>query len=155
MKIEFTKSLVRYFSVFKNIPIIPVIIDEQIKVFTLFFRPIIFSKMTDFVKEVKTFENVQAKYHRYGGLEFQVNHKEFCHMHGDGLVDILLTRKIAQELVIHQICEEHHVHPETGWISYPITNETKENQLLLLAKCALELRLKKDVNNLVNQIIIQ
>jgi len=152
MDFELTKSIAKKLSFFKNIPLLPILIDEQIKIFTLFFRPVIFSKMIDFVKSIKNFVNIESKYHRYGGLEFRINNKEFCHIHGDGLIDILLDRKTAQTLIENKICSEHHINGGTGWISYQIRNETIVGQVVQIAKCAYKLRKNEDIDGIIEKI---
>ena len=153
MKLNLTKSAAKYFSFLKDIPILPIILDEQIKLFTLFFRPIIFSKMTDFVAAVKKFEAIHTTYHRYGGLEFKTRKKEFCHLHGDGLVDILLNKKTSTLFIKQGLCEAHHIHPNTGWISFQITNTSDIQQLILIAQCGYKLRRREDIEVLILEII--
>ncbi len=136
MTIEPTRIVARYFSVFKRVPFLPWLIDEQLKVYTLFVRPAVFSKMTDAVKAIKRFDGVETRYHKYGGLEFRTLHKEFCHLHGDGLLDVLLTRALAEHFIREGICTEHHVNVGTGWISLQIVPRTNVNQVVAVAKCA-------------------
>lgn len=136
-----TKYIAKHFGAFKNVPFVPILIDEQMKVFTMFFNPIVFSKMIEFVQELKNENAVKLVYHRYGGLEFRAKNKEFCHIHGDGLVDIILNKKESTELIEKGLCEQHHVHPNTGWISYQITKETELKELIYITKKALNLKL--------------
>jgi hypothetical protein len=77
--LEITKSIEKSFGFFKHVPLLPILIDEQVKVFTLFFRPSVFSKMASFTSSMKELKNVTAGYHRYGGLEFAVDGFEFGH----------------------------------------------------------------------------
>jgi len=142
MNFELTKSIARHFYFLKKIPVLPIIIDEQIKVYTLFFRPAVFSKMTEITAAIKQFEDVESKYHRYGGLEFRIGQKEFCHIHGDGLLDVILNKDIARQLVNDGVCEGHHVHPDTGWVSYPIKIETDVDKVVTIVRMAYDLRKK-------------
>ena len=137
-KIEFTKTIEKNFSYFKQIPLLPNLIDEQLKLLILFIRPVVFSKMTDYVKYVKTIEGLTSKYHRYGGLEFQVNGKEIGHLHGDGLVDLRFNLAIKQQIVQEGLAEPHHVFPDTGWISYTITSDKPIEDLQELTLRAVE-----------------
>lgn len=124
MDFEPTKLIAKTFSAFKRIPYLPILIDEQLKIFTLFFRPRVFQYMIEIVQWIKNLPNIETKYHKYGGLEFKINDKEICHIHGDGLVDIILTKKTAAEIILTTKAEEHHVIINTGWISYQIKSET-------------------------------
>ncbi len=117
---EPTKLIAHTFGWLKQIPFLPILIDEQLKLFTLFFRPAIFSKMIDLTQELRKMEGVTTKYHKYGGLEFMVNDKEICHLHGDGLVDIRLTKKWRNHYVHLNVVEKHHILEESSWVSYQI-----------------------------------
>jgi predicted DNA-binding protein (MmcQ/YjbR family) len=142
MKVELTKTIARNFSLFKHVPFLPNIIDEQLKVYTLLFRPIVFSKMILFVSHLKALENVQVAYHKFGGLEFRIFDKEFCHIHGDGLVDIRVNKEISSDLIERSIAEPHHVNPKTSWISFPIKSDTELERLLKIVELAYNLRSK-------------
>jgi hypothetical protein len=137
---ELTKTIARQFSWFKNIPLLPILIDEQIKVFTLFFRPSTFQRMIRFNALVKSFGGVTANYHRYGGIEFRIANKEICHMHGDGLVDLLISRKIKEEFGINSELEPHHVHPNTGWVSVSLSSNKAYALTIQVAKSAYQMR---------------
>lgn len=143
MNFELTKSVAKHLAFLKEIPFLPIIVDEQIKVMTLFFQPKVFAQMIGFVRAVKKLPEVSSHYHRYGGLEFRVHGKEFCHMHGDGLVDLILNREICRKLLLQQRVEPHHVHPDTNWISYPIRKDTDVADLLEIAQRAYALRLDR------------
>tara|TARA_B100000809_G_scaffold52464_1_gene47791 strand:+ start:448 stop:897 length:450 start_codon:yes stop_codon:yes gene_type:complete len=129
MDFEPTKLLAKTFSSIKRIPYLPIFIDEQLKIFTLFFRPTVFQKMIEIVKWTKKLPYVTSKYHKYGGLEFQVNGKEICHIHGDGLTDVLLTRRVANDIIKSTFAQEHHVISDSGWISYQIKKESDIEEL--------------------------
>ena len=140
MEFEPTKLIAKTFSPFKRIPYLPILIDEQLKIFTLFFRPNVFQRMIHIVNWIKKLPNIQSKYHKYGGLEFQVNGKEICHIHGDGLTDILLNKDLAEEIINTTCAEEHHVITGSGWISYQIKNDTITNELETIIKQAYNLK---------------
>ena len=136
---EPTKLLAKVFSPLKKIPFLPILIDEQLKIYTLFIKPKVFGKMIDVVKFLKSIPDVKTKYHRYGGLEFTIKHAEICHLHGDGLLDVLLNHQKAKELIENTEATQHHVIKNSGWISYQIckTSDLKEvigiiNQAILL-----------------------
>tara|TARA_B100000674_G_C37833046_1_gene911502 strand:+ start:750 stop:1175 length:426 start_codon:yes stop_codon:yes gene_type:complete len=141
MEFEPTKLIAKKFSRFKKIPYLPILIDEQLKIFTLFFRPKVFQRMIHIVHWIKELPSVQSKYHKYGGLEFQVNGKEICHIHGDGLADILLNKNLAQEIIKTTHAEEHHVITDSGWISYQIKGDTITDELETIIKQAYNLKI--------------
>jgi len=141
MNFELTKSIAKHLTFFKRIPILPILIDEQIKFATLFIKPKVFSIMIDFVKEVKTLSNVKSKYHKYGGVEFRVNNKEFCHMHGDGLIDIILNKIKADEFIKTEFAVTHHVIENSGWVSIQINNNTNLDDLMIVVQEAYNQRI--------------
>jgi hypothetical protein len=74
----------------------------------------------DIGREVKGWPGVEAKAHRYNGVEFRVNGHEIGHLHGSRLADLPFPVRMRKELVATGKAQSHHVLPETGWVSYPI-----------------------------------
>lgn len=66
---------------------------------------------------VKSWPGVEARPHRFGGIEFTVNHREIGHLHGDLLADLPFPRRIRDDLVASGRASPHHILPETGWVS--------------------------------------
>lgn len=91
------------------------------KIFTLFFRPKVFAKMIEITSWTKSLDGVTTKYHKYGGIEFLVNEKEIFHMHGDGLIDVILTRELKTKFIENSEIESHHVNDSSSMISYQLT----------------------------------
>jgi hypothetical protein len=135
-----TKLLAKVFSPLKKIPYLPIVIDEQLKVLTLFFRPKVFKAMIEVVQQLKNTPQVRSKYHKYGGLEFLVYDKEFCHMHGDGLVDVLLNSIKAREEIARTKATEHHVIKNSGWVSYQLAGTDDICELMPILLEAMRLR---------------
>jgi len=135
---DITKTISKNFGFFKNIPFLPIILDEQMKIYTLFFRPQVFSKMIDLTKWIKEHEGVSTKYHKYGGIEFVVNQKEICHIHGDGLVDVILDKKIKEQFIGQNAIEEHHVISGGNMISYQLTKNEDLNLIKKIIKLSYE-----------------
>jgi len=76
------------------------------------------------VREVSAWPGVTTGRHRFGGTEFRFGHRELGHLHGSRLADPPFPLLVRNELVEAQRAEPHHVHPESGWVSYYIQNET-------------------------------
>lgn len=74
-------------------------------------------------REVGSWPGVEERGHRFGGVEFRVNGHEIGHLHGDRLADLPFPVRVREELVASGRAREHHVLPETGWVSYPIRGE--------------------------------
>ena len=71
-------------------------------------------------RELRGWPGVEARPHRFGGVEFRVRGHEIGHLHGDRLADLPFPVRVRRELVAAGKAEEHHVMPETGWTSYRI-----------------------------------
>ena len=128
-------------STLKKLPILPILVNEHVKVYTLFFKPTIFMKMQEFIQSVKKLDHVTCKFHRYGGLEFNINQREFCHIHGDGMIDIILTNALAIKYFREGICMPHHFLKKSPWVSYQITNVSDITEAVQLAQVAYQLKL--------------
>jgi hypothetical protein len=74
-------------------------------------------------REVEGWEGVEAKPHRFGGVEFRVRGHEIGHLHGSRMADLPFPVRMRKELVAAGKAQLHHVLPETGWVSYPIRGE--------------------------------
>ena len=70
--------------------------------------------------EVTGWPGVEARPHRFAGVEFRVNGHEIGHLHGERLADLPFPRRVREELVEAGKAEVHHVMPQTGWVSYRI-----------------------------------
>ena len=97
---------------------------------------------------VTSWQGVTSQLHRFGGREFNLGTREIGHIHGDKLVDIPFPKKVRDELVSAGEANTHHVLPESGWISFYITNEEDVEKAIKLLeksyKLALEQKLRKE-----------
>lgn len=73
--------------------------------------------------QLSLWDDVSIHPHRFGGIEFQLNEKEFGHIHNFGTMDILFGNKLREALVTDGLAKPHHIFPQTGWISYYFTGE--------------------------------
>ncbi len=71
-------------------------------------------------REVLSWSGVSAEQHRFGGVEFRVNHHEIGHLHGSTLADLPFPVRVRKELMAEGRASAHHVLPDTGWVSYYI-----------------------------------
>jgi len=74
-------------------------------------------------REVMGWPGVEARAHRFGGVEFRTNGHEIGHLHGERMADLPFPVRMRKELVAAGKAQEHHVLPQTGWVSYRIRNE--------------------------------
>ncbi len=74
-------------------------------------------------REVTSWPGVEAKPHRFNGVEFRVRGHEIGHLHGDRWADLPFPVRVRKELVAQGKARPHHVLPQTGWVSYSIRSE--------------------------------
>ncbi len=79
----------------------------------------IFERIRD---EIQSWPGVTVEPHRFGGIEFRLHRREMGHIHGDCLADLPFPMKTRNELVNSGRVSPHHILPQSGWISYWITN---------------------------------
>jgi len=72
---------------------------------------------------VKGWPGVEARVHRFGGVEFRVNGHEIGHLHGDRMADLPYPVRMREELVESGKAQLHHVLPHTGWVCYYLSGE--------------------------------
>jgi hypothetical protein len=69
-------------------------------------------------REVLGWPGVEARPHRFGGIEFRLRGHEIGHLHGNRMADLPFPVMIRRELVAEGKAEPHHLLPRTGWVSY-------------------------------------
>lgn len=74
-------------------------------------------------REVASWDGVEARPHRFGGVEFRVRGHEIGHLHGSRLADLPFPVRVRKKLVAEGRARLHHVLPESGWVSYSIRGE--------------------------------
>jgi len=69
-------------------------------------------------RAVTGWEGVSVQPHRFGGVEYVIGRREVGHIHGDHLVDIPFPKKVRDEIVQAGQAQAHHILPESGWVSF-------------------------------------
>ena len=69
-------------------------------------------------REVSGWPGVEARPHRFGGVEFRVRGHEIGHLHGSRMADLPFPVRMRKELVAEGKARSHHLFPQTGWVSY-------------------------------------
>ena len=72
---------------------------------------------------LQTWEDVQVRPHRFGGVEFRVGTREIGHVHVGGVADLLVSVRMRRDLVAAGRAAAHHDLPHSGWISFRIRSE--------------------------------
>lgn len=124
---------VKYVGFLKHVPVLPHAFDGLLKFGKLISDRQVLEYMDEIENELATWNGVTVHAHKFGGLQFNTGKKEIGHIHGNGLLDILFTRQLKEELIQQGKAREHHVFKNSGWISFSITNaESKTTAIELL-----------------------
>ena len=124
----------RYLAIFKYIPGAAMIFDTWLKLWSLIVKPDLLNYIDDIEAEVLKWPGTNVRFHKYGGLQFNYEDKEIGHIHSNGLLDVLLSRKIKQCLLAEERITEHHVFKNTGWISFYINTDSDKKYALKLLR---------------------
>jgi hypothetical protein len=84
--------------------------------------------------EVSAWPNITAKPHRFGGVEFSVGRREIGHLHGGHLLDLPFPMPVHDELIAAGRAEQHHVLPDSGWVSFPIRSDEDVDRAIELLR---------------------
>jgi hypothetical protein len=128
------RFVVRYFRWLARIPLAPQIFDALLLAWTAIFHPGTLRAIEALEAAALRLPGVSPARHRFGGLGFVRAGREFAHVHGNGLLDVKLTRERAAEIVAAGRAEPHHVFGPSAWISFQLrTLEDCGPALALLA----------------------
>lgn len=83
-------------------------------------------------RELLGWPGVSARPHRFGGVEFHVNNHEIGHLHGSRLADLPFPIKMRNELIASGRAVQHHILPDTGWVSFYIRSPDDLAEVLAL-----------------------
>jgi hypothetical protein len=72
---------------------------------------------------VSSWPGVEVGPHRFGGVEFRVGRRELGHLHGDRIADLPFPRRVRDELIATGRARVHHVLPDSGWVTAPISDQ--------------------------------
>ena len=92
------------------------------------------------VAAVRDWEGIDVGSHRFGGEEFRWARVEIGHIHYQGFVDIPFSSKIRDQLLASGLAKQHHVLPETGWVTLPLKTEDDVKRALELLRLSLDLK---------------
>jgi hypothetical protein len=85
-------------------------------------------------QELLSWDGVSEHIHRFGGVEFRYKNKELGHVHGEKLADFPFPKSVRDDLIQARLAEQHHVLPNSGWVSFWINGEQDIPNLLKLFK---------------------
>lgn len=135
------KFVTTYFGFLKAIPLLPHAFDALMRLFSFCFKREITDAMDLIEEALAEEEGVNLCIHKYGGRQFNYNGRELGHIHGNGMVDVLLNRKIKEELMRKGWVQEHHTFKNSGWITLFLKNKSdaeKAIEILRMSKLRIE-----------------
>ena len=112
--------LARHFSMQRRVYVLPQLLDTLLLAHTLARHPAKVRAMHTLEAQVLNWPGVSTRIHRFGGTEFRVNRREIGHLHGHGLLDILFTRTIRDDVVGSSVAKPHHIFPQSAWVSFDL-----------------------------------
>ena len=135
--------IVKRLGFLKHIPFAAIGFDGLIRFRTIAFNSSLSKCLDEIEEEVTKWEGVSVVMHKYGGAQFNVGKKEIGHVHGNGLLDVLLSRKQKEELIKAGKAEDHHVFRDSGWISFWIRSLADKDNAIELLRISWEQKRRK------------
>ncbi|WP_428328115.1 luciferase family protein [Mucilaginibacter sp.] len=128
------KWIIKYLGFLKAVPLVAKVFDSQLKVWTLITHPTLLDYIDEIESKVLCWQGLSTGIHKYGGLQFNCRGRELGHIHSNGLMDILLSKKAKQQLMAEGRISDHHTFAISGWISFYIrTKDDAAYAVTLLA----------------------
>ena len=113
----------------RDVPPLPHLLDAFFWLHSFLFRREAFTAMEALFEELRTWPGVTWRLHRFGGIEWRRGTVELGHLHGNGVLDVLLpSREAAERAIRAGRASEHHTHPRTAWVSVPIRSDAEIEQ---------------------------
>lgn len=123
----------------KSVPLFALVFDSLIKMWILVTKPERLDQIDEIEQEVLKWENTCVSLHKFGGTQFNHKQTEFAHIHSNGILDILFSRKIKAELMLDGKIKEHHVFKKSGWISFSVQHIEDVSYALYLLKLSYDI----------------
>jgi hypothetical protein len=101
-----------------RVPLLPQLFDAVLLGVTTITAPRRLRAIEMLQREMRETTGVTTTVHRFGGVGFKLNGMEIGHVHGNGLVDVLLGRVERERIVGAGRALPHHIFPRSGWVSF-------------------------------------
>jgi hypothetical protein len=88
--------------------------------------------------EVASWDGVETRPHRFGGVELRLGRRELGHLHPGGVADLPFPRRIRDMLVETGRAEPHHVLPESGWVTRRVRSAEDASEVVDLFRLSYE-----------------
>jgi len=121
-----------------RIPLLPQFFDSLLLLWTAAFHRPRLRAMESLESAVLHLPGTNRCVHRFGGIGFVHAGREFAHLHGNGLLDVHLTRERAAAAVKAGIAEPHHVFGPSAWVSCWLDDPGDLDRALMLIREGME-----------------
>lgn len=111
------RFVVRHLRWLARVPLAPQLFNAMLLAWTALFQREKLRAIEALETAALRLPGVQRTTHRFGGTGFMRDGREFAHIHGNGLLDIWLTRERAGEVVAAGHAQPHHIFGPSAWIS--------------------------------------
>lgn len=115
--------VVKWLGVLKFVPLLAIFYDSLIKIWVLITKPKLLDWIDNLEENILSFPGTHIGLHKYGGMQFNYQHREFGHLHSNGILDILIGRQLKNKMLADGRIKHHHVFKNSGWISFYIRQE--------------------------------
>lgn len=126
------RFVVKRLGFLKSIPLAPHLFDSLLRIHLFFFHAARLKCLDTIEHEVTTWPGITLSLHKYGGIQFNVNNQEIGHLHGNGLLDVLLSRSLKTALMKDTAIQDHHVFKDSGWVSFRIKTPADQQTALAI-----------------------
>ena len=122
------------------LPLAPHVFDALLLAWTALFQREKFAALEALEVRALRIPGVRPCRHRYGGIGFARDRREFAHLHGNGLLDVRLTRDCAESMVAAGLALPHHLFGPSAWVSFWVRSEADLPNAELLLNAAERLK---------------
>ena len=126
-------------------PLFALIFDSWLKLWMFVIKPEMLDWLDEIETEVLTWDGMSGRLHKYGGMQLDFHGHEIGHIHSNGIMDVLFTKRFKQELIKEGRIQDHHMFSSTGWISFHIDSEKDKEY----AKHLLALSYQKNISTFI------
>ena len=117
-----------------RVPLAPQVLDALLLAGTALFHRDRFAALEALEVRARQLPGVRPCRHRFGGIGFARGGCEFAHLHGNGLLDVHLTRECAESMVAADLAQPHHVFGPSAWVSFWVRSKADlPNAVMLLS----------------------
>ena len=134
------RFVVRHLRWLARVPLAAQMFDALLLTWTAVFHPQTLRAIESLEAAALRLPGVREGRHRFGGFGFICEGHEFAHVHGNGLLDVKLTRERAAEIVAAGRAEAHHVFGPSAWVSFRLRTPEDCGAALGLLNIAVLLR---------------